>query len=512
VRSSALRLLALSAVAAGVLATVPPGPASSTPIAPAAHHRAHVDHVDHGGHAPKPAASELTMEMRDLFVARSDFGGVDRMRASEILSRPTDGPSDPQDEGYDQPSKEICNHRICVHYVTKGSDAPRNLRWVRHTLHVMTAVWHHEIGVLGFRKPPTDGHRGGDSRFDVYLTDLGSRGLFGYCTPERRVLGEKYGASGYCVLDNDFAKKQYDAPREVSLKVTAAHEFFHAIQFGYNYRADPWLMESTAVWMEESFADKADDNRRYLPYGQVARPWVPLDKYSDTGYSQYGNWAFWEYLTDHYGSGIVKAVWDQADATHGGPGRASIPALAYVLNHTLHTKHGLAEALTDFAVANLDPTKSYPEGSAWPKPAFAAHARMRRTAGVRTDTVRVKHLAAQDVVFRPPSKGAARRVRLTVDGPAQRDSVVVTVTHANGRLSHRTITLHHGVGTAVVDFSPGVVRSAIVTVVNTSSRYTCDRGTLLSCGGVPKDNGMRFTVSARALPTVAVSRSRRSHH
>jgi hypothetical protein len=29
--------------------------------------------------------------------------------------------------------------------------------------------------------------------------------------------------------------------------VTAAHEFFHAIQYGYDVSEDPWLMESTAT-------------------------------------------------------------------------------------------------------------------------------------------------------------------------------------------------------------------------------------------------------------------------
>ena len=130
---------------------------------------------------------------------------------------------------------------------------------------------------MGFRPPPRDGRHGGDGRFDVYLKELGSQGLYGYCAPEYRVPGLRQVASGYCVLDDDFARKQYGANPMVSLRVTAAHEFFHAIQFGYDFREDPWLLESTATWMEERVADGADDNRRYLPYGQVARPGSSLD-------------------------------------------------------------------------------------------------------------------------------------------------------------------------------------------------------------------------------------------
>ena len=84
--------------------------------------------------------------------------------------------------------------------------------------------------------------------------------------------GHKWLASGYCVLDNDFAEAQYGAPPMHSLRVTAAHEFFHAVQFAYDYGEDPWLMEATATWMEERVADDVNDNRQYLPYGQVGAP------------------------------------------------------------------------------------------------------------------------------------------------------------------------------------------------------------------------------------------------
>jgi hypothetical protein len=448
--------------------------------------------------------------MRDLFVARSEFGLFDRLTATAILARPSDGVQDPQGEGYTRRSRELCNRRICVHYVTRGKDAPRSLRWVRHTLRTMSSVWHHEVGVLGFRKPPSDGRRGGDGRFDVYLTDLGSRGLFGYCAPEHRVRGQRFSADGYCVLDNDFARRQYGARPQVSLEVTAAHEFFHAIQFGYDYRADPWLMESTAVWMEESYADAANDNRRYLPYGSLARPWVSLDTYTDTGYAQYGNWAFWQFLTDRYGPGIIRQVWSRVDATTGAPAEASIPALSWVLDRRTHSHSGLADALTAYAVANLDPAASYAEGKAWPSPQLDSRLRLRRERGRRVVSLQVDHLAAQDVAFRPPATGAARRLMVMVSGPTRRTRVVVTVRHDDGRTTHIPLRARKGLRTATVGFSPRSVTSVVVTVVNTSARYVCGRGTLLACGGTPKDDGLHFNVYARAIPPKARKKTQKT--
>ena len=300
--------------------------------------------------------------MRDLFVARPRLGPFDSLMASAILARPTDGDQDPGGDGYRGPTRKACGQRICVHYAVRGADAPPSRRWALRTLRTLGKVWDHEVDVLRYRRPPADGRRGGDSRFDVYLAELGDRGLFGYCTPERRVRGERFAASSYCVLDDDFSRRQFGEPPGDSLRVTAAHEFFHAIQFGYDFREDPWLLESTATWIEETFADKVDDNRRYLRFGTVRRPGVPLDDFSNDRYAHYGNWAWWEYLTDRYGDGLVRAVWNRADTVGDAPDLSSIDALEAVLDR--HA--GLARTLTSYAVANLSPADTYPEGSRWP--------------------------------------------------------------------------------------------------------------------------------------------------
>ena len=36
----------------------------------------------------------------------------------------------------------------------------------------------------------------------------------------------------------------------VALRATAAHELFHLVQFAYDVREDPWLVEGTATWMD----------------------------------------------------------------------------------------------------------------------------------------------------------------------------------------------------------------------------------------------------------------------
>ena len=147
----------------------------------------------------------------------------------------------------------------------------------------MKKTWAREVGQLGYRRPVKDGNRGGNDKFDVYLKDLGAKGYYGYCAKERLKPGTRWMASGYCVLDNNFSRAEFGAKPVESLKVTAAHEFFHAIQYAYDYAEDGWIMEATATWMEERVADDVNDNRQYLPHGQVAQPGEALDLFNSGG-------------------------------------------------------------------------------------------------------------------------------------------------------------------------------------------------------------------------------------
>ena len=112
---------------------------------------------------------------------------------------------------------------------------------------------------------------------DVYLANLGPLGLYGYCAPEDGLAGQLNRYTAYCVLDDDYTG--FPLGPFPSLQVTAAHEFFHAIQFNYDTFEDRWLMEATATWMEERYADAVDDNRQYIKYGQTRKPGIPLDTF-----------------------------------------------------------------------------------------------------------------------------------------------------------------------------------------------------------------------------------------
>jgi hypothetical protein len=449
-----------------------------------------------GGKA-RSADPSATLALRDLFMKKSQLRGADLRRAEALLARPTDGPGDPQGFGYTvAEAPPVCNTRLCLHYVPSGTDAPPTPEWPAQNLAVLDSVWTTIVDQLGYRAPLTDGAAGGSPLFDVYLKDLGT-GLYGFCAPERQV--KKRTASGYCVLDNDYVAAQFPTGTPTdNLTVTAGHEFFHAVQFAYDYGEDLWMMESTATWMEERIATLVNDNRQYLPSSQLYAPYVPLDVFSRTSTFQYGNWIFWEYLSTRYGLGIVNKAWKQAGSLKGDGGKNSIPALEKVLKG----KGGLTKNYATFAAGNLTPAANYPEGAEYPFPGVKAAKALSKNKRTKRYGAKINHLASTSYAFTPGKGLGAKKWKLAVSvtGPDKRTSpaAVVVVHLVNGKRQVKLVKLNRGGdGRKTVAFSSKRVGAVTVTLVNASTRYQCNRRTVLACGGRPLDDRSRFSVTGR---------------
>ena len=208
--------------------------------------------------------------------------------------------------------------------------------------------------------------------------------------------GEPKQASGFCVLDNDFAAASSAGRRWRRLRVTAAHEFFHAIQFAYDFTEDPWLLESTATWIEERFADDVNDNRAYLQYGQAARSTTSLDLFDGGGLAHYGNWVFWEFLSEKYGNNIVRTV-IAADRHRRRPARRVLHA---GLVKVLKSKGGFPSVYAAFAAANTQPRRTMTRAP--PSPASSPVRQPSDARGARRAdfSTRLNHLTAKTVPSR----------------------------------------------------------------------------------------------------------------
>lgn len=438
-----------------------------------------------------------TLALRDLWLKKSQLRGRDRTLANALLARPTDGVGDTQGFGYTVPeATPLCNTRLCLHYVPTGTDAPPSADWPAINLAAMDSVWTQEIDQMGYRAPLTDGVRGGNPLFDVYLKDLGGD-IYGFCAGEKRV--KKRTGFGYCVLDNDFAAAQFPTGTPTdNLVVTAAHEFFHAVQYAYDYAEDPWMMEATATWMEERIATAVNDNRQYFPWSQIYAPYIPLDAFSRSAAYQYGNWVFWEYLSTKYGTGIVKKAWQQAGSLKGDGGKYSITALKKVLKG----KGGLTKVYATYAAGNLTPAANFPEGAEYAIPKVRGVKKLSKGKRSKRYAVRINHLSSASYVYVPGKGLGGKRWKLSlaVTGPVKRTSpaAVVVVHLANGKRQVKLVRLNRGGdGRTRVSFDNRKVAAVSVTLVNASTRYRCGRRTALACRGLPMDDKARFAVLGR---------------
>jgi len=198
---------------------------------------------------------------------------------------------------------------------------------------ILDSVWAKEIGDFGYEIPPPDGFypSGIDDRYDIYLFDLATGidmgGIYGATYQDTVFIEDgRPKATAFLVLDNDYSTIAIyeDKPLE-AIRVTAAHEFFHAIQFGYDpYEFEPmkstdpyddrthW-MEMSAVWMEEQVYDRINDYYYYLPwffaYNNISLRTAHLTLRPGVSY-QYAAAVWPLYLSQTFGDDIVRQIWE----------------------------------------------------------------------------------------------------------------------------------------------------------------------------------------------------------
>jgi hypothetical protein len=122
----------------------------------------------------------------------------------------------------------------------------------------------------------------------------------GYGTPARTAY------KSYIYVDPNYDGFGY-TDRTLPMKVTAAHEYFHAIQFAYNVNAGDWFMEISSTWMEDIVYDTINDYRYYLS-GFFNYPYYGLDKFN--GLHEYASCIFGHYVSENYGNNRMKRIWD----------------------------------------------------------------------------------------------------------------------------------------------------------------------------------------------------------
>jgi len=432
--------------------------------------------------------------------------GAERRLGERLLARPTDR-RDPVIR-YGVPARYRCNRVVCVFWVTRTRNAPplRDRRprngipdQVDLTLATFTKVFRTEVGQYGFSRPLSDSRvrsHGPNGKPDIYLADLGSRGLYGLCRPDRRTRT----APGHCVVDDDFSVRQFagGASGKAALQVTAAHEFLHAIQFGYDAWEDFWFFESTAAWMEDEVYPLVNDNLQYLPVSPMSATgfWLPLDidepdmSKPESG-NKYGAWILWRRLSELFGRDVVRDAWNLA---RGAPyGIQALEAMLAVRGQVW------ADVFHQFAIANYFFSTSYSEGALYATvPGVGPQPQPLSAPG--SGSIPMGHLSNDYYMFTPTGAGPTLTLTVTLSGPETNPRASAVVLRAAG--NDPPVPLSSGVPTPL-PFDT-TVTGVLLVLTNGSTRFaSCDTAQappFYSCFGVPLDDSVSFAVDAAVGP------------
>jgi hypothetical protein len=327
--------------------------------------------------------NELSPETQALagrWMARPDVGGGDNIGYGIVYINPA----------HEAPAATVATGNFRIHYVrcaTYPSDANCALdSYINAVKAALEKVYTKEIDNLTYTAPPGDGADGGGAAnaYDVYVAEIGSMGIYGYASPESSATV----SPSYLVIDNDYADFGYSDPT-VPMKVTVAHEYFHSVQFGYDSNENSAFMENSSTWMETQVYPTIHDNYQYLgePYkdangngqydrgelftdrngnrtrdeGSLDYPEAPLDTFNDK-LLQYGRWLWPQHLTEEYGAGLMKDIWDLCAASAG---ENHLTAMNTALINA-GVVSGLAGVYQNYAIKGYD-TLQFSDGANYPR-------------------------------------------------------------------------------------------------------------------------------------------------
>lgn len=305
-----------------------------------------------------------------------------------------------------------------IHYDVTGSDAVPTTDantngipdYIENVAVWADSCWSREVITYGYMSPPSDDTVGGGiGIYDIYCREIP---YYGYTVPESPGPNAWNDRTSYIAIHRDF----YGFPPNTdpegnpagAAKVTLAHEFYHAVQFAYDYAENGSWMEEGATWMEDEVYDVVNDNYNYLsdffPVPQVALM-------SDAGLHPYAAFVWPRFLGERFGVDVNRAIWDSC-----------ISLNVYGATDSVLTGLGSSrsDAFAEFTTWNWitntrDDGLHYEEAGYYP---LISTMRSHNSYPVATDSSSQvpQPLAANYIYFTPPLGSSGRPLVISFDG------------------------------------------------------------------------------------------------
>jgi len=297
-----------------------------------------------------------------------------------------------------------------IHYTLEGKHAvsksnigaggvPRYIKSIAESFEYVKRV---TCDSRGFRNPILGE---GKNSFDIYVYDLdGKYGVTMSTSYYEMTSSKQRRASCNISIDNNYSpSKGFKDSRDNCMRVTAAHEFFHAVQYAYNVDADSWWKEASATWNEDEIYDDVDDYVRYIDR-VFNSPEKSLEE------SSYGGVIFAKYLSENLGGyEVIKRIWEVQGIAYD----TSVKAIDAVVKE-LHQDKDIAAVFNDYAACNFNPSQYYSEGVSWRKSVSIENTFTDYPVSVKSNAL--NHLASSYQLFKPLAHQENKALKISVSG------------------------------------------------------------------------------------------------
>ena len=240
--------------------------------------------------------------------------------------------------------------------------------YIHSVAQIFNHVWDVEINQMGYSAPPFEN---GQSYYTVYVQDMHDYGVTNFDETTRINSGQdppRYQSS--ITIDNDFQENQYYTHGANALKVTAAHEFHHAIQIGsYGFWADDlFAHELTSTWLEDVVYTDVNDYYQYLTdfFGdqQLATGFWQGLSFNSNVFGGYERSIFAHYLAKIFGADIMKDIWTEMRTF---PFLESTDAALMNRGSNLHSSFAKFTKWNYYTADRADTVNFYTEGNHYPR-------------------------------------------------------------------------------------------------------------------------------------------------
>jgi hypothetical protein len=261
--------------------------------------------------------------------------------------------------------------RFMIHYTTTGADAVYQPSvqiggvpaYVVSMGKIFDSVFSHIVITLGYPVPPNDGFypKGGGTEFDVYLHNL--QNVYGQTWMDSLSIDGpgSLRCTAFMELENDYQESvfwRYKSRPLDAVRVTAAHEYFHVVQFGIDfteaedyteYLAKRYWMEMSAVWMEEENYDGINDYYLYLPFF-FNRPGSSIQQFSSwVDQHPYASCVFPIMLSEVFTKDVIRQIWLGCSEN---PGPDFLRVAQEVIDSATNHEESFATVFSEFALWN----------------------------------------------------------------------------------------------------------------------------------------------------------------